>query len=249
MSKTYWLRFGSGSPASTTGLFPTLTVFSSEGLTALAAPGITETPASSGLYRFIYGTTTSVVFVADGGATLATTDRYVVGVLDPIQSVNEVVNGIGSTLGSLGSSQLAIGATQIAMGATVTTILSEVLALGSSQLIITNKIDAISASLTSMGVTLVAIGQTSVSSGTSLSSVGATLSHIASQIGFVTDGPGDNVTIPSTVLGLLSRAGHAFEGNQTYDKTTGTYTMYDRTGATTIAAKSMSDTATQTTRS
>jgi hypothetical protein len=247
MSKTYWLRFGSASPASTTGLFPTLTVFSSEGLTALAAPGITETPASSGLYRFIYGTTTSVVFVADGGATLASTDRYVVGVLDPIQSVNEVVNGIGSTLGSMGSTQLALGTTQVAMGATVSTILSEVLALGSSQLIIDSKIDSLGVSMVNMGITLVSIGDTLAA--IDISSVSATLSHVATQIGFVTDGPGDNVTVPSTVLGLLSRAGHAFEGDQTYDKLTGSYSMYDRTGATLLASKAMGDTATQTSRS
>lgn len=98
--KSYWLKFGSGDSASTTGLSPTFTIFSANGLTAIAAPGITETPAASGLYQFNYGPTLPIIFKCDGGAALATGDRYIYGTLDPIQTVDEKV---GTTSDSFGS--------------------------------------------------------------------------------------------------------------------------------------------------
>lgn len=100
MSKTYYLKFGSGDPVNFTGLSPTFTIFSAQGLTAISAPGITETPSGSGLYRFDYGPTASILFKADGGAGLASGDRYIVGALDPIQAVDEK---IGTTSDSFGT--------------------------------------------------------------------------------------------------------------------------------------------------
>lgn len=100
MSKTYWLKFGSGDPAINSGLSPTFTIFSAMGLTALAAPGITETPASSGLYSFSYAPTLSIVFKIDGGAALASNDRYISSALDPIQSVDEKMGNLTDSFGS-----------------------------------------------------------------------------------------------------------------------------------------------------
>lgn len=100
-NKTYYLKFGSGDPVPFSGLSPTFTVFSAGGLTSLAAPGITETPAGSGYYRFDYaGPTLSIIFKADGGAALASGDRYISGALDPIQAVDDKV---GYTTDSFGS--------------------------------------------------------------------------------------------------------------------------------------------------
>lgn len=98
--KTYFLKFGTGSPASFTGLTPTLTIFSANGLTALAPPGITETPLGSGLYRFFYAPTLSIIFVADGGSNLSSGDRYITGILDPIQAVDEKVGTLDDSFGS-----------------------------------------------------------------------------------------------------------------------------------------------------
>jgi hypothetical protein len=98
--KTYYLVFGSGNPANFTGLAPTLTIFSAGGLTALSAPGVTETPAGSGLYQFTYAPTLSILFLADGGSNLSNTDRYLKGALDPIQAVDEKM---GYTTDSFGS--------------------------------------------------------------------------------------------------------------------------------------------------
>lgn len=98
--KTYYLKFGTGDPSSFTGLSPTMTIFSAGGLTALSAPGITETPAASGLYSFQYGPTLSILFKCDGGAALSGSDRYIIGTLDPVQAVDEKV---GYTTDSYGS--------------------------------------------------------------------------------------------------------------------------------------------------
>ena len=98
--KTYYLKFGTGDPANFTGLTPTFTIFSSGGMTAITAPGVTETPAASGLYSFTYGPTISILFKCDGGVALSGSDRYIVGTLDPIQAVDEKV---GTTSDSIGS--------------------------------------------------------------------------------------------------------------------------------------------------
>lgn len=103
MAKNYYLKFGSGDPASFSGLSPTFTIFSATGISALVAPGVTETPAGSGLYGFIYEPTQSIIFKADGGAGLSSGDRYITGVLDPIQAVDERV---GTTSDSYGSTSV-----------------------------------------------------------------------------------------------------------------------------------------------
>jgi hypothetical protein len=100
MSKSYYLKFGTGDPADKTGLSPTFVIFSAGGLTSVVAPGITETPAASGLYRFDYGPTLSILFKADGGAALASGDRYIIGSLDPIQAVDEKVGTVNDSFGS-----------------------------------------------------------------------------------------------------------------------------------------------------
>lgn len=108
MAKTYYLVFGSGNPSSYSGLSPTFTIFSTAGVTPIAAPGITETPVGSGLYSFVYGPTTSIVFVADGGAALNVNDRFIKAALDPIQSVDESVGMSSDSVGSTGTDPTTI---------------------------------------------------------------------------------------------------------------------------------------------
>lgn len=100
MAKTYWMKFGSGDPRTNTGLAPTMVIFNAGGLTAAIAPGVTETPAGSGLYSFSFGATISYAFLADGGAGLASGDRYITGVLDPVQAVDERVGVQADSYGS-----------------------------------------------------------------------------------------------------------------------------------------------------
>lgn len=103
MAKSYYLRFGTSDPASNTGLTPTFTVFAWGGQTLLTPPGITETPAGSGLYSFSYTPTVSILFKIDGGAALSTGDRYITAALDPLQIVDE---RLGTTADSFGSTSV-----------------------------------------------------------------------------------------------------------------------------------------------
>lgn len=100
--KSYFLQFGSGNPQSFAGLSPTFIIFMSEGSTTIAGPAITEVGTSVGIYGFKYlaSPTYATAFIADGGAGLASSDRYVGGVLDAVSNVDQQ---IGQTTDSFGS--------------------------------------------------------------------------------------------------------------------------------------------------
>lgn len=114
MSKSYFVVFGTGSPATNTGLTPTLTVFKNAGGSAITAPGVTEIPTSTGIYYFTYTPTNAIAFVCDGGSSLATPTRYVSGSLDPVDAVDEQLSAFGSSLNTY------IGTTASSFGNTAT---------------------------------------------------------------------------------------------------------------------------------
>lgn len=103
--KQYLLRFGSTNPGNYLGLSPTFTVFQS-------IPGASWTPvgtsisqvgASIGLYTFGYTATTfPVAFIIDGGASMAASDRFISGILDPLQAVDEKVGTPADSFGTTG---------------------------------------------------------------------------------------------------------------------------------------------------
>lgn len=104
MTKNYLVKFGSGNPASFSGLSPTFITFyigsTFPWLTA-TPPGISEISAGVGLYTFAYGTSLSIAFVVDGGNSLSSTDRFVTGILDPLQAIDQKIgfptDSIGTT--------------------------------------------------------------------------------------------------------------------------------------------------------
>lgn len=99
MAKDYWATFGSD-PRVNTGLTPTFVIFETAGGSTLSPPSISEPLAGSGFYKFTYGPTASICFLLDGGAALSSSDRYVQGVLDPIQAVDEKVGTSADSFGS-----------------------------------------------------------------------------------------------------------------------------------------------------
>jgi hypothetical protein len=99
-NKTFWFSFGTGLGSSFTGLTPTMILFQTETGTTLAAPGITERITGTGAYQFAYDSTLSIFFRIDGGASVASNFRYIEGVLDPIQAVDQKV---GTTTDSFGT--------------------------------------------------------------------------------------------------------------------------------------------------
>lgn len=99
--KNYLLIFGNGNPSGNSGLSPTLTVFkTTPGGTNVTPPGITQVPTSTGLFYFSYGPTNSISFVADGGSTLSATARYISGLLDPSDAVDELIGTTASSFGT-----------------------------------------------------------------------------------------------------------------------------------------------------
>lgn len=101
--KSYLLKFGSNNPANYSGLTPSFILFQIGPTLPWAnttPPGITEISSGAGLYTFAYNATLPIAFVADGGSGLATADRYITGILDPIQAVDERVGFPGDSYGS-----------------------------------------------------------------------------------------------------------------------------------------------------
>lgn len=103
MAKSYLLKFGSNDPSAFSGLSPSFILFQQGPTlpwTNATPPGISEISTGSGLYTFAYNATLPFAFVADGGVALAASDRYITGILDPIQAVDERVGFPGDSIGS-----------------------------------------------------------------------------------------------------------------------------------------------------
>jgi hypothetical protein len=102
-NKTYLAVFGSGNPSAYSGLSPTFITFQigpTLPWATLTPPGISEISSGAGIYTFSYNATLPIAFVLDGGSILSATDRYVRGILDPIQAVDQRVGFPGDSIGS-----------------------------------------------------------------------------------------------------------------------------------------------------
>jgi len=89
--KTFWFKFGSGDPRTNAGLTPTFLIFQNNLGATLTTPGITQPVTGTGFYNFGYslGSSYSIAFLIDGATTaLSSTDRYVSGSLDAVQTVD-----------------------------------------------------------------------------------------------------------------------------------------------------------------
>lgn len=165
--KTYILRFGFGDPRTYTGLAPTMLIFADNAGATIAPPAITEALTGSGIYKFSYGTTVPISFLADAATTSpGPQGRYVVGSIDPADRADEY----GTTLVAIGTTNVALGTTAVALGTTA-------VALG-----ITN---------VALGTSAVALGTTILANGTSLNVVVAGLGSTASSFGTSSADPVD----------------------------------------------------------
>lgn len=221
-TRDYWLKFGSGNPASTSGLAPTFITFIDSAGGDVTPPAITE-PGTKGLYKFAYDPTQTIAFTCDGATTgLAASDRYIVGVLDAQDTFGVTLN--------------AIGVTQVAQGATV-------VAIG-------NSFAALSTTFTAFNSSFAAVSSTLSGMASTLSAVGASLGAIAALIGNTSSSFGSSVADPTTIFGFLKRAQETAEGNQDYTKSSGVLRMFSRGSGTTTLIQSftINDTATLTTK-
>lgn len=260
MAKTYWLKFGTQSPAAYTGLSPSMIQFIKADGTTLAGPGITEIISGTGAYQFTWNPTFPIFFTVDGGATLTDTSiRYITGSLDPIQAVNEQVTNQGSTLVAIGNTSIALGTTTIAFGTTLVAIGTTTIALGTTSIATTQ---AVGTTVIAMGSTLVAIGNTAIGFGTTvlaqltnegvtLVAIGNTLAAIGAinasltvsiaGIGSTASSFGDSTTDPGTLFGYMKRIQENLEGNNSFFKYTGVLDIYSRGSTTLLAAKTIAN--------
>lgn len=231
MSNYYGLVFSNSDPSQYPSLAPTFLTFRN------ALTGVTLSPPSiaqidvTGVYGFTYAVTDPVYFRVDGITITSATDRYVQGILDPSDNIDDQLTNASVTLQALGNSNVALGNTNVAIGLTN-------VALGTTNNALNN--------------TILAHGFTNVAYNTSiaaeLSTLSAQSSTLSANIGDTTSLFGDSSTDPSTVFGYLKRMQEFKEGDQSFDKTTGVWTIQDRTGATTIATRTLDNTSTAVTR-
>ncbi len=262
MARDYWFAFGTGNPATYSGLSPTFISFVNNAGTTFPGPTITER-AASGLYQISYGATQTMAFTLDGATTgLATSDRYISGVFDPYDQFGVTLNAAFA----LGTTSVAIGTTLIGYGTTsvfgISTIIgygfttnfgiSTILGYGSTLTFGMSSLLSSSVSLMAQGVSLTAQGLTSFGQGTSLLALGTTSTAYAIQaglaIGSTASSYGSTSIDPVDLYGFLKRARELAEGNQIYTKATGILDLYVRGGATLLIEKTISDTAATTSK-
>lgn len=100
MAKDYWFTPTTQDPRLVTGLSPTFIIFQTNTGGALTPPSISEPGASTGLYKFSYGTTQSIVFTIDCSSSVASSNRYITGAIDPNDAVDEKVGYVTDSFGS-----------------------------------------------------------------------------------------------------------------------------------------------------
>lgn len=243
MAKKYWLKFGSGDPANTSGLAPTFIHFIKFDGTTLAPPGITQPITGVGLYQFTYTPSFSIGFTIDGATTgLSASNRYIFGNLDPNDRLDEIVGEQGSTL-------TAIGSTLVAQGATVSAVAATLIAQGATVAAIGNTLIAQGSTLVGTGTSLVAMGSTVSGIAATLAVIGSSNAALLAVIGTTASVIGDSSTSPGDLFGYLKRVREVLEGYQSYTKTTASWSLYERTGATLLATKTITNNSTQVIRS
>ncbi len=153
---------------------------------------------------------------------------------------------------SLGNTSVAIGSSLTALGVTSIAYSSSLSAIGNSNI-------AIGTSLTAFGVTslaysssLIALGMTGVAIGTTiLGSIGGDITNTAEillRLGSTLSTFGTSAADPGDLFGYLKRMQEFNEGNQSFAKTTGAWTINSR-GGSLLATKSLANSSTTVTKS
>lgn len=247
MAKTYGLIFTNSDPRSApaTSLAPTLVIFQAIDGTAVSTPGITKPISTVGLYTFNYRPSLAVYFLADGGAAITdNTQRYLSGILDPIQEVDEQLTfytttftAANITLLGLGLSMNALGTTNVALGTTNVALGTSNIALGTTNVAINTSILAIAVSILAQGTTILS----------NVTTPAGGIAQILASIGSTASSIGDLTQDPVDLYGYLKRMQEFNEGNAIFNKSSGVWNIQTR-GSTTFATKQLGNTNLQVTK-
>lgn len=231
MAKTYFARFGTGNPSSSSGLSPTFIYFRDSAGNAVTPPAISELSASSGIYSWTWSPTLPIAFVLDGATTgLATGSRYVVGAMDPSDMINET----GSTLVALGTSLVALGTTGVALGTTNVALGTTNVALGTTNV-------ALGTTGVALGISGVALGTSNFALGTSIYAQGQSMTVTVAGIGTAGSTIGGSATDPIDLFGYMKRALEFWEGNAAFNKTSGAWGIYSRGSSILLRSKTLTN--------
>lgn len=107
MASLIAITFHPTDPRTYPSLAPTFLTFKRLDTQAdVTPPGITQL-STTGVYMFAYNITAPVYFLIDGITTTAATDRYVYGLLDPSDQLdNKIDSLVGSTASSFGTTSV-----------------------------------------------------------------------------------------------------------------------------------------------
>lgn len=224
MANTYGVAFSNTDPRNYTSLAPTFLIFNqmSDGA-SLARPAISQLLAHgityTGIYQFTYTASTSVYFLLDAITTSTASDRYVYGILDPVQRVDQRLEEIGSTVVALGNTAVALGTTGVAIGTTGV----------------------------ALGTTAVAIGTSVLAASQTLVAIGNTLGTLDARIGTTSSTFGTSATDPGDLYGYMKRIQEFLEGDATFTKSSGAWAVKSR-GGSLLASKTLTNTSTTVTK-
>jgi hypothetical protein len=254
MSKTYSMQFGVGDPRTYTGLAPTMLIFANLATGAtVAAPAISEALTGSGIYKFTWGTTTPIAFLADAATTSpGSQGRYVVGQIDPADRADEygtTLVAFGTTLFGQGSTNFALGTTSVAIGTTLLGFGSTLMGFGATSVALgtTNVALAISnySFATMIFAGLVNQGSTIVGIGTTLLGIGSSVAVLAAGIGSTASTFGSSSADPVDLFGYMKRIQENLEGNSSFTKLSGAWSIYSRGSSQLLASKTVANNSSQ----
>jgi hypothetical protein len=273
MSKYYGLVFSNTDPSQYPSLAPTFLTFKNA-LTGgdVSAPTITQL-STVGVYGFTYSAAFPTYFRVDGITISSSTDRYLVGIIDPVSDVDSQLTAASATLQAIGMSNIALGMTNVAIGLTGVAIGTTAVALGTSNVALgttsvalgttnvalSTTIVAIGTTNFALGTTAVALGTSAVSSGITAVALGNTIlalstsnfagnSSLLALIGDTSSSFGTEAVDPTTLFGYLKRMQEFNEGDQSFNKTSGVWTIQAR-NTSLIATRTLSNSSSEVTRS
>lgn len=112
--------------------------------------------------------------------------------------------------------------------------------------------DQFGVTMVAYGNTLVALGTSAIAQGVSILAQGASIYAFGSTnsalVGTAASSFGTNASDPTTIFGFLKRALETREGNETYTKSSGALNIYSRGSSQLLAAKTVADSATETSK-
>ena len=227
----YWMQFGA---SNVSGLSPTFIQWRTTAGGSLAPPSISE-PGSGGAYMFAYNALTQIFFQCDGATSgLAFTDRYISGVVDPSDNFGFTLSGIAATQ--------SVYAPIIPAGYSLTVA-------GLSQSIQNYSLIVQGLSLTVQNISLTVQGLSLIVADYSLGVQNYSLAiQGASLLGDTASSFGTDISDPVSIFGFLKRAQEDREGNETYIKASGTLSTYSRGSSQLLVTKTISDSATETSK-